>query len=252
LLALVRRQDRRHGTAFAWPARSTVAELLRRNGLTTPRRRRAVRDHPGRPLTPMTAPNVIWTADYKGQFRLGDGHYCFPLTRAGRVQSLSPGLPRAHRHDDDGVSPGIHALVPGVRSPGDPAHRQWGTLRDRRARAPLATERVVDPARDLSRAHRTGASRAERAPRAHAPHAETGDRSSAGALTAPTAAALRSFGRSTTRCVRTKHSATPHPRRAMGAHHGHFRAHSRRSSIRRISRCASSPRTAAFAGRMLG
>ncbi len=80
LLALVRRQDRRHGTAFAWPARSTVAELLRRNGLSATRRRHTVRGHPGRPLTPMTAPNVIWTADYKGQFRLGDGQYCFPLT----------------------------------------------------------------------------------------------------------------------------------------------------------------------------
>jgi putative transposase len=80
LLALVRRQDRRRGREFAWPARSTVAELLRRNGLTAPRRRRAIRGHPGRPLTPMTAPNVIWTADYKGQFRLGDATYCFPLT----------------------------------------------------------------------------------------------------------------------------------------------------------------------------
>jgi transposase InsO family protein len=80
LLALLRRQDRRRGQAFSWPARSTVAELLRRNGLTLPRRRRAHRAHPGRPLTPMTAPNVIWTADYKGQFRLGDGRYCFPLT----------------------------------------------------------------------------------------------------------------------------------------------------------------------------
>lgn len=80
LLALVRRQDRRRGEDFAWPARSTVAELLRRNGLTTPRRRRAVRGHPGRPQTPMSAPNVIWTADYKGQFRLGDAAYCFPLT----------------------------------------------------------------------------------------------------------------------------------------------------------------------------
>jgi transposase InsO family protein len=76
----VRRQDRRRGHEFAWPARSTVAELLRRNGLSTPRRRRASRGHPGRPLTPMTAPNVIWTADYKGQFRLGDASYCFPLT----------------------------------------------------------------------------------------------------------------------------------------------------------------------------
>jgi hypothetical protein len=28
----------------------------------------------------MTAPNVIWTADYKGQFRLGNARYCFPLT----------------------------------------------------------------------------------------------------------------------------------------------------------------------------
>lgn len=80
LLALVRRQDRRRGHDLEWPARSTVAELLRRNGLTTRRRRRAIRGHPGRPLTPMTAPNVIWTADYKGQFRLGDGRYCFPLT----------------------------------------------------------------------------------------------------------------------------------------------------------------------------
>ena len=80
LLALMRRQERRQGTAYAWPARSTVAELLRRHGLTTNRRRRARRGHPGRPLTPMTAPNVIWTADYKGQFRLGDGTYCYPLT----------------------------------------------------------------------------------------------------------------------------------------------------------------------------
>jgi transposase InsO family protein len=80
LLALMRRQERRHGTAFAWPARSTVAELLRRNGLSAKRRRRVRRGHPGRPLTPMTAPNVIWTADYKGQFRLGDGSYCYPLT----------------------------------------------------------------------------------------------------------------------------------------------------------------------------
>jgi transposase InsO family protein len=57
-----------------------VAELLRRNGFIDRRRRRVRRGHPGRPLTPMTAPNVIWTADFKGQFRLQNGHYCFPLT----------------------------------------------------------------------------------------------------------------------------------------------------------------------------
>lgn len=28
----------------------------------------------------MSAPNIIWTADYKGQFKTGDGRYCYPLT----------------------------------------------------------------------------------------------------------------------------------------------------------------------------
>jgi transposase InsO family protein len=76
LLKLLRRQDRHQ----PWPARSTVAALLRRHGLVLPRRRRTYPGHPGRPLTPMSAPNVIWTADYKGEFKTGDGRYCYPLT----------------------------------------------------------------------------------------------------------------------------------------------------------------------------
>jgi hypothetical protein len=28
------------------------------------------------------APNDRWTADFKGQFRTGDGRYCYPLTLA--------------------------------------------------------------------------------------------------------------------------------------------------------------------------
>ena len=80
LLTLLRRQDRRRGDLVVWPARSTVAALLQRAGLVRPARRRPRRSHPGRPFTRMTAPNVIWTADYKGQFRLGDRSYCFPLT----------------------------------------------------------------------------------------------------------------------------------------------------------------------------
>jgi putative transposase len=76
LLKLLQRRAPRQ----AWPARSTVADLLRRNGLVEPRRRRRYPGHPGRPLTPMTAPNGIWTADFKGQFKTGDGIYCYPLT----------------------------------------------------------------------------------------------------------------------------------------------------------------------------
>src|SRR5437773_11688115 len=34
----------------------------------------------GRPDAPLDQPNAIWTADFKGQFRTGNGIYCYPLT----------------------------------------------------------------------------------------------------------------------------------------------------------------------------
>ena len=70
---------KRHPT-WCLPARSTACDLLQRHGLITRRRRRQVPSHPGRPLTPMTAPNEIWTADFKGQFLTRNGLYCYPLT----------------------------------------------------------------------------------------------------------------------------------------------------------------------------
>jgi transposase InsO family protein len=36
----------------------------------------------GKPTTQILAPNDVWSADYKGQFRTGDGRYCYPLTVA--------------------------------------------------------------------------------------------------------------------------------------------------------------------------
>jgi transposase InsO family protein len=78
LLRILRQQMR----AAPWPARSTMALHLQRAGLVvTPRRVRRP-GHPGRPQAPMDAPNAIWTADFKGQFRLGDGEACYPLTVA--------------------------------------------------------------------------------------------------------------------------------------------------------------------------
>lgn len=76
LLRLLTRRDPHH----AWPARSTICDLLKRHDLIPPARRRPRVSHPGRPLTPMTAPNEIWTADFKGQFKTRDGIYCYPLT----------------------------------------------------------------------------------------------------------------------------------------------------------------------------
>jgi putative transposase len=61
------------------PAVSTAARILARAGLVKPRRRYR-RAHPGCPQGRAVEPNDIWPADYKGQFRLKNGSYCFPLT----------------------------------------------------------------------------------------------------------------------------------------------------------------------------
>lgn len=63
------------------PAISTAQAILKRHGLVAPRgRRRSKRPHPGRPGTRSEAPNALWTADFKGEFRTRDGRYCYPLT----------------------------------------------------------------------------------------------------------------------------------------------------------------------------
>jgi transposase InsO family protein len=62
------------------PARSTVAEILKRRGLVCSRVRRRREGHPGRPEAQASRPNQIWGADFKGQFRTRDGQLCFPFT----------------------------------------------------------------------------------------------------------------------------------------------------------------------------
>ena len=62
------------------PHESTVCDMLKRHGLVkTGPRRRAV-GHPGAPRAVVQGPNDCWSVDFKGQFRLGNGQYCYPLT----------------------------------------------------------------------------------------------------------------------------------------------------------------------------
>ncbi len=70
--------QRRH-PGMELPSVATAARILAREGLVRPRRRWR-RAHPGCPKTVAQGPNDIWAADYKGQFRLKNGQYCFPLT----------------------------------------------------------------------------------------------------------------------------------------------------------------------------
>lgn len=64
----------------AWPVDSTVGVILKRAGLVRPRRlrRRVPADPHG--LTPGTATAPTWSADFKGDFPLGTGERCYPLT----------------------------------------------------------------------------------------------------------------------------------------------------------------------------
>ena len=61
------------------PAKSTIHAVLDRHGLVThgsgPRRRAC-----GTPLSAGSVPNDLWCADFKGEFKLGNGRYCYPLT----------------------------------------------------------------------------------------------------------------------------------------------------------------------------
>ena len=116
----------------SWPAASTVGDLLRREGLSKPRRRPAREPASAGPLFEPLAPNETWSADFKGWFRTGDGVRCEPLTVADGYcryillcqamaltsgQALRPvltalfrdnGLPRALRTDNG--SPFAHRL----------------------------------------------------------------------------------------------------------------------------------------------
>lgn len=66
--------------AVRLPSPSTIGDLLKRRGLIQPRRRRHTPPLPSTPRSVALAPNQVWCADFKGQFRLGNGRYCYPLT----------------------------------------------------------------------------------------------------------------------------------------------------------------------------
>jgi putative transposase len=63
------------------PAASTIGDILARHGQvqTVPRHPRR-QPSAGSPLRAVERPNDTWCIDFKGDFRLGDGQTCYPLT----------------------------------------------------------------------------------------------------------------------------------------------------------------------------
>ena len=73
------RDLQKHHRGGELPAISTIAHSLSREGLAKKAASSPTRP-PGVPRECAAAPNDIWAADYKGQFLLRNGQYCFPLT----------------------------------------------------------------------------------------------------------------------------------------------------------------------------
>src|SRR5918999_1622311 len=61
------------------PARSTIHAVLDRHDLVRRMGRKRQRAS-GTPLSQGAGPNDLWCADFKGEFKLGNGRYCYPLT----------------------------------------------------------------------------------------------------------------------------------------------------------------------------
>lgn len=62
------------------PSHSAIGAALVRAGLVVPRKQRRHRRPESTHMREASSPNDVWCIDYKGQFRLGDRTYCYPLT----------------------------------------------------------------------------------------------------------------------------------------------------------------------------
>ena len=63
-----------------WPANSTANNILKKYGLVQPRKRRRRTPPYTTPFLDCNQSNAVWSADYKGQFKMGNKIKCYPLT----------------------------------------------------------------------------------------------------------------------------------------------------------------------------
>jgi transposase InsO family protein len=170
LLAVLARED----ASAAWPSASTVAEILRREGLSEPRRRRRRLLTVDRPFAEIAAANDAWCIDFKGWFRTGDGRRCDPLTVTDAFSRYLLGL--------EIVAPVTEAVEPVM----DRLFCEHGLPQAIRSDNGPMGEDGHSAGADLS-----GQATAEWPPRAHARHAEGADLRSAGGDGHGPAGALR-------------------------------------------------------------
>lgn len=62
------------------PATSSIGMILKRKGLVHSKKKRIRLFASDSPLSHAKGPNDVWSIDFKGQFRMGNRSYCYPLT----------------------------------------------------------------------------------------------------------------------------------------------------------------------------
>jgi len=60
------------------PSDTTINAIIKRNGLIKSKRRRNPKEDKLFPKFDPNVPNEIWSADYKGKFKIGNKRYCWP------------------------------------------------------------------------------------------------------------------------------------------------------------------------------
>ncbi len=159
LLALLHRRHPR----WLLPGRSTACDMLSRHGLVPTRRRRRRIGHPGKPTSQILAPNDVWSADYRGQFRTGDGRYCYPLTVTDGFSRYLLGCQALSSTAVAEAKPVFTRLFQEYGLPNPDPHGQRRALCDHHPGASLETLGVVGPPGHPAGIHRTRAARPERA-----------------------------------------------------------------------------------------
>ncbi|MBK7877548.1 MAG: helix-turn-helix domain-containing protein [Planctomycetes bacterium] len=187
------------------PARSTVDAILTRAGVVCPRRGRVRRQPSSAPTVVAAAANDVWSIDYKGWFRVGDG----TLRSADGerlLQSSVVGVPRAGVAEARGRASPARGCLLARRTPALHAQRQRPAFRLERAGKAVSLGRVAHAPGRAAGVDRARPSGPKRTPRALPRDAEGRNRN----------AAARRSARSKTPSLASEHYNEERPHEALG------------------------------------
>jgi putative transposase len=101
---------KQHQPDRCWPAVSTAGHILKQAGLVKTRKRGRKTPAYTQPFQECLGPNLVWSADYKGQFKTGDGQLCYPLTITDNYSRYILGCQALRHPDYIGTRPVFEAI----------------------------------------------------------------------------------------------------------------------------------------------